>query len=390
MGGNVPFGYDAEGRTLRMRADEAATVRTLYRLYEELGTVRAVKEEAERLHLRTRLRTKADGRTAGGRAFDRGHIHHLLTNPLYAGRIRHRDRTHPGQHPAIIPAEQWERVQARLQDGAARGRQGRGNAAATFPSLLCGKLFDETGDRLTPSHARTRAGARLRYYVSRRLMTEPGVPHPGAWRLPAPELEDRVGGLVRAQLTRPGLAATLIHDGTSHEVHALAETLGGLSSVDDADLLTLVERVDLAPGTLAIRLDGEALAGRLGVDADRIDPAHLVSEHPFTLRKRGIETRLVLGETVPVRRDETLLRNMARAHAWFERLKAGETFAAIARQSGTSTRRVQHMIGLAFLAPDIVESIVGGTQPPGLTSDWCKRNELPIDWDAQRAMTAAL
>ena len=390
MGGNIPFGYEPEGRTLRIREDEAATVRILYRLYEELGTVRAVKEEAERLNLRTRLRTKADGTPTGGRAFDRGYIHHLLANPLYAGRIRHRDRTHPGQHPAIIPAEQWERVQARLQNGAARGRRGRGEAAATSASPLCGRLFDETGDRLTPSHARTRAGARLRYYISRRLMTEPGVPHPDAWRLPAPELEDRVGGLLRAQLTRPGLAATLLQEGASEEVHALTETLGGLSKTDAADLLTLIERVDLAPGTVAIRLDREALAERLGVDPDRIDPVHLVSAHLFTLRKRGVETRLVLGETMPARRHEALVRNVAKAHRWFERLKAGGTFAAIARESGTSARRVQHMIGLAFLAPDIVESILAGTQPPGLTSDWCKRHELPDDWDAQRAMIAAL
>ena len=390
MGGNVPFGYDAEGRTLRMRADEAATVRTLYRLYEELGTVRAVKEEAERLHLRTRLRTKADGRTAGGRAFDRGHIHHLLTNPLYAGRIRHRDRTHPGQHPAIIPAEQWGRVQASLQDGGARERRDRGKAAATDPSPLCGRLFDETGDRLTPSHARTRAGDRLRYHVSRRLITEPGVPRPDAWRLPAPEPEDRVGGLVRAGLTRPSLEATLVKDGASEEVHALADALGALCEVEPDELLALVERVDLAPGALTIHLECDALADRLNVEPDRIDPAHLVSAHPFTLRRRGVETKLVLGETVPARRDETLLRNVAQAQSWFDRIRGGATISDIASADGTSTRHVQRMIGLAFLAPDIVQSIVEGTQPIGLTSEWCKTHDLPAEWDAQRAMIAAL
>ena len=390
MGGNVPFGYDVEGRTLRIREDEVATVRTLYRLYEELGTVRAVKEEAERLGLRTRLRRKADGTTTGGRAFDRGHIHHLLTNPLYAGRIRHRDRTHPGQHPAIIPAEQWERVQGMLRDGAARDRRGRGNASATFPSLLGGKLFDGTGDRLTPSHSRTRAGARLRYYVSHRLMTEPGVPHPDAWRLPAPELEDRVTALVREWLTRPGLAATLLLKGTSEEMQVLAEKLDSLRTADATDLLELIERIDLAPGTLAIRLDGAALADRLSVESERIDPAHLVSGHPFTLRKRGVETKLVLGEMVHSRRDETLLRNVAQAHRWFERIRGGATISDIARAAGTSNRHVQRMIGLAFLAPDIVQSIVEGTQPIGLTSEWCKTHDLPAEWDAQRAMIAAL
>lgn len=56
------------------------------------------------------------------KAFDRGHIHHILTNPIYAGRIRHRDMVFEGQHPAIIDAERWDRVQQHLQEGAAKVR----------------------------------------------------------------------------------------------------------------------------------------------------------------------------------------------------------------------------------------------------------------------------
>ena len=41
MGGNVPLGYDPDGRTLKINAPEADTVRTLYDLYEQLGTIRA-------------------------------------------------------------------------------------------------------------------------------------------------------------------------------------------------------------------------------------------------------------------------------------------------------------------------------------------------------------
>ena len=173
-------------------------------------------------------------------------------------------------------------------------------------------------------------------------------------------------------------------------MQVLAEALGRLSTADASELLALVGRIDLAPGTLAIRLDGEALAGRLGVDADRTDPAHLVSEHPFTLSKRGVETKLVLGEAIPARRDETLVRNIAFAHAWFERLKGGTTVAEIAEEAGTSRRRVQQIIELAFLAPDIVVDVLEGRQPLGFTSDWCLLHSLPPDWDAQRALIATL
>lgn len=54
-------------------------------------------------------------------------------------------------------------------------------------SLLAGILFDETGDRLSPSHA-VRSGRRYRYYVSRRLVQARRKDAAG-WRLPAEHLE---------------------------------------------------------------------------------------------------------------------------------------------------------------------------------------------------------
>src|SRR3984893_424969 len=53
MGGVVPLGYDVRDRELVVNTAEAETVRTLFRLYRELGTVRRLKEAADRLGLVT-------------------------------------------------------------------------------------------------------------------------------------------------------------------------------------------------------------------------------------------------------------------------------------------------------------------------------------------------
>ena len=47
MGGLVPLGYDLKNRTLVINEPQAETVRTLFRLYLELETVRRLKEEAD-------------------------------------------------------------------------------------------------------------------------------------------------------------------------------------------------------------------------------------------------------------------------------------------------------------------------------------------------------
>jgi DNA invertase Pin-like site-specific DNA recombinase len=161
MGGMVPLGYEPMNRSLVINEAEAETVRTIYRLYLELGCVRHLKAELDRLSLRSKVRQK--GRNRGGLPFTRGHLYRILGNPVYVGEIQHKDRTFPGQHPAIIDRATWDTVQALLT----ANRQGhRRQANAAEPSLLAGILFDESGERLTPSHAQ-KGGRRYRYYVSR-------------------------------------------------------------------------------------------------------------------------------------------------------------------------------------------------------------------------------
>jgi len=387
MGGQVPLGYDASGRTLKIRDDEAQTIRMLYDLYEEHGTVRAVKAEAARLGLRTRQRNAADGTVSGGGAFDRGHIHHILTNPIYAGRIRHKDKVHEGQHDPIIDPERWDRIQHVLQQGAAKSR---GYKTAKRRSHLCGKLFDETGDRLTPSHAKTRKGVRLRYYVSHRLVAKSGEGDQDGWRLPADELEGRVADVLLQTISTPGFTADLLQNPSAEQVRRADARLSEmLKTTGQPQLLTLVNRIVVSPGEMLVQLSPEEIASCISAASDNINPDCLTITTPFRLRMRGVETKIILADQSRSR-DEVLIRNIAKAHAWFERIKSGETFAAIAKNEGTPKRRIQQMIGLAFLAPDIVRDALDGKQPIGFTSDWCKNHELPGDWDAQRRLLAAL
>ncbi len=228
MGGNVPLGYQADGRTLKIDDEEAATIRTLYDLYLEHGLIRIVKERAEELGLRSRRRVRGAGRVSGGKPFDRGHIHHILSNPIYAGRIRHKGQVYEGQHPAIIDPAIWDQVQQMLIDGA---QKARGTKSKATRSLLAGKLFDETGDRLTPSHSR-KNGKRLRYYISHRLVKDRSQKHPDAWRLPAEQLEGLIADLVRKHLQRHDSATRLIRDLAASEIAAKSTKLHAIQQTN--------------------------------------------------------------------------------------------------------------------------------------------------------------
>lgn len=387
MGGQVPLGYHADGRTLSIDWAEAKTIEVLYALYEKYGTVRAVKRKADAQGLRSRERKTGDGTTTGGTLIGRGHVHHILTNPIYAGRIRHRDKVFDGQHPAIINPERWDCIQQRLQKSAAKRR---GRRTSRHRSLLCGKLFDETGDRLTPSHTKTRKGTRLRYYISHRLVAESGEAHHDAWRLPGSELETKIAALVRRMINAPGFAATLLPDAAADRIGRAAEVFAAIARTDDTKpAFDLIGRIDIAPGRIELKLNIKAVAELIVAYSEELEVEALTETFPFQLRKRGVETKVILADDPPAV-DEVLIRNIALAHAWFERIKAGETFGQIAMTEATSKRRIQQMICLAFLAPDIVRDVLEGTQPIGFTSDWCLRHDVPSNWAEQRALLSAL
>ncbi len=74
MGGLPPLGYDVQDKKLVVSPDEAETVRTLFRLYLELGTVKKLVEGSGHLGLATKRRIRSGGQETGGQPFTRGHL----------------------------------------------------------------------------------------------------------------------------------------------------------------------------------------------------------------------------------------------------------------------------------------------------------------------------
>jgi site-specific DNA recombinase len=188
MGGLVPIGYDVIDRRLMVNQTEAETVREIFRRYLELGSVRLLMEDLTRRCIRSKVRVARNGNRSGGNLFFRGALYELLSNPIYIGEIRHKGIRHPGLHEPIVERELWDSIQLLLRSHAAR-RAPRARKSAA--SALTGKLFDDSGRSLTPSHA-VKGERRYRYYVSRDLINGTSDSGRSGWRLPAPEIERTV------------------------------------------------------------------------------------------------------------------------------------------------------------------------------------------------------
>jgi site-specific DNA recombinase len=181
MGGFVPMGYAADGRTLKVVDEDAAIIRNIFERFLALGSIRLVKEELDRDRITTRTFKSASNRDWGARPFSLGHLRAILTNPIYAGEIAHKGERFKAQHPAIIAQETFHAVQQLLAAGK-QERRVRSNAKDA--NLLSRLLFDVAGNGLIASHA-TKKSRRYRYYITR-----PDVAQP--LRLPAGEIEPLV------------------------------------------------------------------------------------------------------------------------------------------------------------------------------------------------------
>jgi site-specific DNA recombinase len=403
MGGLPPLGYDVRDKQLVVNDAEAEVVREVFRLYLEVGSVRRLKEALDRRGMVTKPRCQADGREMGGKRFSRGHLYALLSNPLYVGKVRHRGVHYAGRHEPIVDEATFAAVQARLA-AQAPSRQAVRNEAS--PHLLTGMLFDESGDRLSPTHA-VKQGRRYRYYVSHRLIAARRKASDG-WRLPADEIEQLV---LREFLDFLGNPARLVQhislDIAPAEIDALKTSAVCARDVIAANeskeiralLRTVLHRVEVHPDGIRLELSRHALKswmqGNLQVEhtaeADEFEQtaAPIILSIDARLQRRGVEARFVLkdGSAVAGRPDANLITLIARAHYCLSLLTTGglRSMNAVGKEVSLPASEVSRILPLAFLAPDIVRAILAGEQPVTLTAERLKRLPLlAFEWLEQR------
>jgi hypothetical protein len=225
---------------------------------------------------------------SGGCSFYRGALYTILRNPIYIGQIRHKRVCHPGEHEAIIDPDTWERVQT-LLSAQHRGRVRP--APKSAPSPLATKLFDEDGERLTPSHA-VNGTRRYRYYVSHRLIEGKADRNHHGWRLPAVQIEQIVALAARQMLDDSAAVLDAIQTAEvpSRRIPEIMQTASAWSSrLESATefssaVALLVDRVDLS--TDRFRL-GLKLPTQLATKGKAADPAVVPYRATFLCRSNG-------------------------------------------------------------------------------------------------------
>jgi hypothetical protein len=332
-----------------------------------------------------------------------------LKNRIYLGEIPHRGQNHPGEHAAIVPRELWDRVQPQLKSD----HQGRRNGLkANSPSLLVGLLQDAECNRFTPCHT-SKNGRRYRYYVCQTTSEgkKAGEAENKPARVPAHDVERQVvlklqsflqsGKEVMDKLSLPEDPAARTQEIMAGVAKQCDQLSSGAPAVVKEFVRRVVQRVVVHADRIEVEVGKKKLRDTLTADprASSARAATRQLEQGSTdvirldiearVKRCGGEMRLVFPPhypgQAPSRPASSLLKAVARGRQWYEWIVAGEVSGqrAIAQKLGLNERYVGRVLECAFLAPDIVEAILDGRQPPDLAFKKLTHG-LPLSWIEQR------
>jgi len=365
MGGTVPLGYDVKDRKLVTNPEEADRVRLIFRRYLAVGRVPELLTDLERRGIRSKQRVLTSGQVLGGCSFRRGALYHILQNRIYRGEVVHQGVSYPGEQEAIVDEELWSAVQTKLAQNHGARRRSRIETGA----LLGGLIFDDRGNRMTPTYA-IRRGNRYRYYVSRALIRGLKKEAGSHGRVGADEVEGLVVRLLGRNLSRP----ELLED----------ETAGTWSPETRMLIQETVEQVVVGRTKIQII---RKLETRAAESSDEGDTRQIYTA-PFPApRPRERKEIIVPGgrEQQPRRVNYALVVAIGRARTWMHDLRNGnyEDTAEIARRFKLHDAHIRRILRFGYLAPDIVEAIVEGRQPRSLTVKQLLKG-IPSAWAEQR------
>jgi site-specific DNA recombinase len=358
VGGMAPLGYDTKDRKITVNEAEAERVCTIFRSYLKLGSLGLLMADLRKQGIVTKARTLKSGTAVGGIPFTRGGLAHLLRNRFYLGEVLFKGEVLTGEQGAIVERDLFDAVQVKLTEQVNNHKATREKSTA----LLAGRIFDDRGNRMTPSHVRKR-GIKYRYYLSAALLQ--GQPERAGRvnRIPAAEVEGVIIRSVRNRLKQS-------------------------AEIEDAVIIrTHVARVEVQSDQLVIGLTNEDIRSKTSRSrkvlkvAWRKSPSRRrreillpASEPPQDARPMRSENRALL------------ITSIARGRRWLNELvtEAYTNTESIATRERFSVRKINMTISLAFLAPDLVKAAIEGRLPHGLGV--VRLADLPAEWSRQRQM----
>jgi site-specific DNA recombinase len=263
--------------------------------------------------------------------------------------VVYKDEALSGPQPPILDRTLFDAVQAKLAEQHNNHVQTRLRSEA----LLVGKIYDDRGHRMSPSHSRNK-GVRYRYYISLPLLDGRPEEAGSISRVPAGEIEHRVVDAVRRELA-------IERETTEREL-----------------IEGYVARVEVHTAKISVELR------EVGAETKTIQIPW--RKPPFKRRRQLLAPASGNRQDPrPIRADARarLITALSRSRRWLDEMLKGsvKSIEEIANREDCGPRKVNMTLTLAFLAPEIVKAAIDGRLPRGVGIS--RLSDLPPSWREQ-------
>ncbi len=381
MGGPIPLGYNVKDRQLVINKKEAKTVHYLFNQYAELKSVRTLKQHLD----------ESTYRTKQGKRFSRGILYKILNNPLYIGKVRHKEQIFEGKHPAILGIDVWKQTQSILRLNRYESIH---KTQSKERSALAGLLVDDRGHRMTPSHSK-KNNKRYRYYVSQALLQHQDSHAGSIARVVAEEIETAVLETLTELISnsqkvleiigyeKPELS--LIKSIAKRATSLLTDTYD--SSIQQS-LLQCVQKIIIKMNQLILQISPDQLALLFGLDAIKSDQHNYTKTIQWQQYGKG-QTLMLNGKSTATNSssDRSLQKAVTKALEWNQGLLDGsfKSLREISNNEDVVVSYVRRILRLAFLSPELLNVILLGSNSVNLDLEESKAM-IPFDWKSVNAL----
>lgn len=359
MGGTVPMGFKIEDRRLIPIPEEVEFIEKTFSYYIENQSLLKTAQQLNEQGYKTKYWFSKTGNAQGGKALTPKYIHRILTNPIYIGKIKHKNKVYNGLHKALIDNQTWEKVQRLIKNQKTESRH-----KTSYQYLLKGKLKTSEGFTMSPSSSivktKDKRKKKLPYYVSQKAIKE------GYKKCPI--------GSVNAQAIDRYIELLILEQLDDCKYQYLIEM--GVNERNQC-IYNLLEMIELSEARIRVFLHLKALKGLENKAVMNGIKGNIESrENAFnstSIRQTDnyliIESNIYLKEVVSKAKilgslnhedhavnidDQPVIKAIARAYLWLEELRKESdiSISDLAKKTGFNKRYIEKIIALTRISPD--------------------------------------
>lgn len=364
MGGKVPLGYSKEDKKLVIYNEDAQKVQMLFEKYLELKSVPKLMQYLKE----NEIKTKTD------KYFSKGQLYHLLANKIYIGKITHKDKIYDGEHEAIICDEIFEKVQKLLYENKIDKTCG---VKCSSNSLLVGLIYDDLGNKMTPSHSNSH-GRRYRYYISRALKNNEETG--SVSKISAGEVEKFVIETTKEFLQDKKQIQKIVSEYKISKQNKLIYIAQDIQDYSEPKLIrAIIHKIMVSKNLIEITYNETSIKKVLNALANNqeiVVPDKNEELTPIVISKNIKITQLSRNDNILILNAKEydtpepnpyLVNAIVKCHYYHKQLQEGKTIKYLQTEEGLKdSKYIRNILNLKYISPKLTEQILDGNQDEGL------------------------